>query len=86
MTRRSIKKRDLFRWLETIFEEPAGSIDERRDRRSIPNWDSMGTLLLIAELDEKLDVMLDADELAGLTSVTDLLATLRSRDIALEDG
>jgi acyl carrier protein len=86
MTRRSIKKRDLFLWLETIFEEPAGSIDERRDRRSIPNWDSMGTLLLIAELDEKLDVMLDADELAGLTSVTDLLATLRSRDIALEDG
>jgi acyl carrier protein len=79
------KKKQLLQWLEGIFQEPEGSIDENRSRASIANWDSMGTLLLIAELDEKLHVTLTEDELKSLASVSDLVATLRSKQISLED-
>lgn len=80
-----MKKRELFASLEKIFEEKPGSIDERRARGSIANWDSMGTLLLIAELDEKLGVILEAEEIEALTSVADLVTMLRSKKAALED-
>jgi acyl carrier protein len=85
MATNTTKKRDLMRWLEGIFQEAPGSIDDSRSRESIPNWDSMGTLLLIAELDEKLHVTLSEEELTSLTSVADLVTMLRSKQIALED-
>jgi acyl carrier protein len=81
----TMKKRVLFEWLEGIFQESPGSINEGRKRESIPNWDSMGTLLLIAELDEKLHVSLSEYELRSLASVADLVTMLESKQITLED-
>lgn len=37
--------------------------------RSIPEWDSVGHMSLIAELESRFNVMLDTDEILDLSSV-----------------
>ena len=78
-------RQDLFQLLANAFQEPPGSVTENRSRQSLPNWDSMGNLMLIAELDEKLHVTFDEEELKGLTSVADILALLREKGVEVTD-
>ena len=78
-------KQQLFQWLATAFQTDVGSVSETSSRQSFANWDSMGNLLLIAELDEKLHVTFDEEELKGLTSVADIIALLRTKDVEIAD-
>lgn len=82
----AIKRQELLQWLASVFQESADKLDESRSRESIKTWDSMGTLMLMAELDERLHLTLDEGELKGLTSIGDLFALLRKKQIAIEDG
>ena len=68
---------DALRWIAEIFEEPAGRIDTATDRSAIAGWDSLGTLSLIAALDEKFDIHLDEKEIEAMAKVEDILAVLR---------
>jgi acyl carrier protein len=81
----SIKRKQLLEWLATVFQESPDALDESRSRESIATWDSMGTLLLIAELDERLHVTLEEEELKKLTSIGDIFALLRRKQIAIDD-
>lgn len=82
----TIKRQELLQWLASVFQEPADKLDESRSRESIKTWDSMGTLMLMAELDERLHLTLDEEELKGMASIGDLFALLRKKQIAIEDG
>jgi acyl carrier protein len=64
-------------WLASVFEEPSGRLKEDTPRDQIPGWDSLGTLSLIAGLDEKFDLHLPEAEIEGLQNVGDVLAILR---------
>jgi acyl carrier protein len=46
-------------------------------RKDIPGWDSLGTLSLIAALDERFDIHLSEEDIEGMQSVADLLEILR---------
>jgi acyl carrier protein len=81
----SIKRQQLMQALATVFQEPPEALDEARTRESIQAWDSMGTLMLIAELDERLHLTLEEAELKKLTSIGDIFALLRQKQIAIED-
>jgi acyl carrier protein len=72
-------------WISEIFEEPAGRITARTSRAEVPGWDSLGTLSLIAALDEKFNVQLDEQEIEAMTSVEDIFVVLR-RHGALAEG
>jgi acyl carrier protein len=37
--------------------------------RSIPEWDSVGHMALVAEIETRFDVMLDTDDIVDLSSV-----------------
>lgn len=64
-------------WLAEIFEEPAGRLKEDTPREKIAGWDSLGTLSLIAGLDERFDIHLPEAEIEALQNVGDVLAILR---------
>ena len=67
-------------WLSETFEEPAGRIGVATTREEIPGWDSLGTLSLIAALDERFDIHLSEQDIEGLKGVRDVLELLRRHD------
>ena len=81
----TVKKGQLLEWLGGVFQEDPSNLTLDRARSTIPTWDSMGTLLLIAELDEKLQITLSEDELKELTSIGDIVAVLARKGVALAD-
>lgn len=82
----SIKRQQLLQTLAGVFQETPESLVESRTRDSIGAWDSMATLMLIAELDERLHVTLEEEELKKLTSIGDIFALLREKQVTIEDG
>jgi acyl carrier protein len=67
-------------WISDIFEEPLGHIEAATSREEIPGWDSLGTLSLIATLDERFDIHLSERDIENLQSVKDILEILRRHD------
>jgi acyl carrier protein len=72
--------REALDWLSETFEEPAGRIGMATMREEIPGWDSLGTLSLIAALDERFDIHLSEQDIEGLKGVGDILELLRRHD------
>ncbi|MGH6645432.1 acyl carrier protein [Aquabacterium sp.] len=63
------------------FMEPAEQLSAEVSRESIPGWDSMGALMLIAELDERFQLELSAEESRTLQSIGDALAFLKRHGV-----
>ncbi len=57
---------------ETIDTEPA-NITPSTVLETLEEWDSMGTISIIAMLDRKFDTVLTAEQIAGLQTVQDIL-------------
>ena len=76
--------RDALRWFAEMFEEPEENIAVDTRRKDIEGWDSLGTLTLMAELDERLDITLSVEELDDLNSIEVLLGVLRRHDALTE--
>ena len=74
---------DALAWACEVFEEAPGRIAADTKRESIPGWDSLGTLSLIAALDERFDIHLSEQDIEGMQRVEDILSILR-RHGALE--
>ncbi len=81
----TMNTQDALHWISEVFEESPGRITAATARDAIPGWDSLGTLSLIAALDEKFDIHLSEQEIEGMSSVEDVFAILR-RQGALQDG
>jgi acyl carrier protein len=65
-------------WLARLFEEPAPALlKPETPREEIAAWDSLGLLTLMAELDEKFNIQLEADDMEAMTSVQDVLDVLK---------
>lgn len=72
-----METQDALQWIAEVFEESPGRINEATQRQDIPGWDSLGTLSLIAGLDERFDIQLSEQDIEALKSVADLLELLR---------
>jgi acyl carrier protein len=79
-----MKNQDAMAWISEVFEESPGRIAATTLRKEIPGWDSLGTLSLIAALDERFDIHLSEQDIEGMQSVNDIFEILR-RHGALED-
>ncbi|MEX1032935.1 MAG: acyl carrier protein [Cellvibrionaceae bacterium] len=71
---------EVVSWLENLFEEASGSLGPTTTRDKIEGWDSIGTLSLIAELDECFGIRPSEDELEALDSVSDVVALMLRND------
>lgn len=68
---------DALAMLSQLFEEPVENLSPEVLREEIPGWDSMGALILMAELDERFGIELTAGESREMVRVEDLLNYLR---------
>ena len=64
-------------WIADLFEESVENIQPETSRESIPAWDSLGILALMASLDEDFNILLTDQEIQGLRKVEDIFALLR---------
>jgi acyl carrier protein len=62
-------------WLAEVFQETEVKPETPRD--AIAMWDSLGVLTLMAELDEKFDLVVSDQEMRAMAKVGDVLALLR---------
>ena len=67
---------EALKWIGEMFEQ-SDPLTPDTLRDDIPVWDSLGTLTLMAGMDEKFGIMLSDAELRAMTKVDDILAVLR---------
>ena len=68
---------EVLNWLAEVFNEPPGSIAAGAKKDDVGGWDSLGVLMLMADLDEKFSIQLDEKEIEGLQSVADVVSLLK---------
>jgi acyl carrier protein len=71
MTIKPISTQQAIAMLAEAFMVPTESVSLNTRREDLPGWDSMGALVLIAELDERFGVLLSAEESRKLHSIGD---------------
>jgi acyl carrier protein len=72
---------EAFEMLAEAFDEPVESLNPERERDTIPGWDSMGALILIAELDEQFGIELTAEASREMRRVQDVLDFLAKHGV-----
>lgn len=79
-----ISEHEAIQMIAEAFNEPVNRITRDAVRADIEGWDSMGALVLIAELDERFDLELTAETSRGMQRVSDVVDFLRTHG-ALHD-
>lgn len=70
--------RDAF---QTALQVPAEQISDGLQYNSIRQWDSVGHMALVAEIESRFAVVLSTDEILGLSSFAEAKRILRSHGI-----
>jgi acyl carrier protein len=72
------------------FHEALGVERERivdtLEYNSIPEWDSVAHLTLIAALEERFDIMLDTDDIIDMSSVAKARGILQKYGVAFDEA
>jgi acyl carrier protein len=74
---KSMTHGQALKWIADIFEEPVEAIKPETLRSDIKAWDSLGTLTLMARLDEDCGILLTADDILQFKAVGDLLDMMK---------
>ncbi len=80
-TQVSISQAAAMVMLAECFSTDTAALAVATDRDAIPGWDSMGALMLMAELDERFELELSAEASRAMRSVGDILAFLRKHGV-----
>lgn len=59
----------------------AGRISDDLQYNSIPEWDSVAHMALIAELEDGYDIMLDTDDIVAMSTVGKIREILKKYDV-----
>lgn len=81
MTAAPLSTSQAFEMMAEAFQVSATDLAPERTRESLPDWDSMGALMLMAEIDERFGVELTADESRAMTKISDVLDFLRRHSL-----
>jgi acyl carrier protein len=72
-------EKEVLLWLTELFEEPQGNLQRWTLRDDIPNWDSLGVLNLMADIDEKFEILLSDSDLQDMRRIDDIFKVLESQ-------
>lgn len=75
---------DALAMLAECFGTTADALSPDTARDAVPGWDSMGALMLMAELDERFGIELSAENSRAMRRVSDVLAFLRTHQLLLD--
>ena len=75
-----MSEQEVLAMMAEAFSETSPLTPSMR-RDDVDGWDSMGALMLMAELDERFGLQLDAEESRGMQVVSDLFAYLRRHGV-----
>ena len=70
-------------WITDILSVRGRVLTLKDTRDTVPEWDSLGDLLLLSGLDEQLGVVLNADEIAAMSSVQAITALMEKSNAFL---
>lgn len=65
--------------LKETFE--LDSVDKTISQQNCPEWDSMGQLNLVADLEEAFDVSLEPEEIGEMKCFDDIVRILKSKGV-----
>jgi len=77
----SVTVEEILLWLEELFEALPGSINASSQRDDIEAWDSLGTLTLMAELDQRFEIALDEEALENFSSVNAVIGLIKQKGL-----
>jgi acyl carrier protein len=72
-----MNEQQALEWITGLFGEKPGVIQPETLRDNVPNWDSMGVITLMAELDERFGILLEDKDLQAMKRVGDILDVLK---------
>lgn len=75
----AVSQEQALDWLAQAFNEPRDKITPETRREDIASWDSLGVLVLMADLDEKFDLVMSDQDMRAMKKIDDVLAVLRDR-------
>jgi len=70
--------------LVVLLNEESVDITPQAKLSELSGWDSMGILLLMAELDEKFGITLQEQHIKSLQTIADIVAIIRDRGFVQE--
>ncbi len=70
--------------IASAINAPEDQVQPETDLQDLEWWDSMGVLLLMAELDERFGIILEEETISSFVKVSDILKVLCDAD-ALAD-
>ncbi|MBB4823655.1 acyl carrier protein [Sporosarcina luteola] len=74
--------------LQSVFTEALGidasQVVDDLTYNSIPEWDSIAHMALVAEIDDQFDIMLDTDDVLDMSSYAKAKEILSKYDIEFE--
>ena len=71
----------LYGIIASLFGLESQNVNDATSQGDVQQWDSMGTVMLISELESAFDVEFDLMELAALKSVGEIRKVLESRGV-----
>lgn len=74
-----IEKEKFLAWCADLFDEPVANLSMETPRTDIEGWDSMGSLLLIADLDELYGIEIGEEGILELKTLANLAALIERR-------
>ena len=74
----------LLNLVEALLNIDEGSLASDTRLVNVPAWDSMGVLLLMAEMDERFGITLSEAELANLRGVADIVNVVKRAGLLAE--
>lgn len=72
---------ELFRLIAAALKLPVGAIDLATSMKTTEAWDSLAHMELVISLEEHYQIMLEADQIAQMTSVAAVVEQLRQRGL-----
>jgi acyl carrier protein len=80
-----MKLNEALEIIAVSFNLPVASITPDLQREEIAGWDSMGTLMLMAEFDDNFNIILTAPQLEKMQKIDDILQILRDHSLLSEE-
>lgn len=72
---------ELFQLIAAALKLPPAAIEPETSMKNTPAWDSLAHMELIIGIEERYQVLLDADEIADMTSVARIIGQLAKRGL-----